>query len=413
MAFFLIGRGPEDDLRSLSDRLFATRQDAMAELSRLSSDPSFDQWDAEVFVMDLDAGVPVLLVRPQGTEPVAESVSPEPAATEEAAAQAWEADLPVVIADQTGAEETVAEEVAELPAKAEPAEVPEAAEETPELAADATEETVAPVEAEAETEETPAPVETESETDDLREALLRTTEHMTAEGVIPLESVGLGANVEAEPSAQTEEATAFAADVEVPDAVELAEEPEIPEGLEDTEEVETAQPTSEEGAETQADTVSEWPWNAPAEPRQEEEGAVSPDIATVYEALEEPHEAIEEPAAAEPEASTEALVEPVTEARESMSSAAEGADEDSDFILDLDAIEPVALEADEAAGAEEAPSPAAEPTSAADEAEDEVAVEAAYSSPLTDYTCEDCVYVETCPNRDQRAPKDCGSFQWK
>jgi hypothetical protein len=33
--------------------------------------------------------------------------------------------------------------------------------------------------------------------------------------------------------------------------------------------------------------------------------------------------------------------------------------------------------------------------------------------PLSSYTCEDCVYVETCPNKDQRLPKDCVSFQWK
>jgi len=35
------------------------------------------------------------------------------------------------------------------------------------------------------------------------------------------------------------------------------------------------------------------------------------------------------------------------------------------------------------------------------------------SSPMDDYVCEDCVYVETCPNKDQRLPKDCVSFQWK
>jgi len=33
--------------------------------------------------------------------------------------------------------------------------------------------------------------------------------------------------------------------------------------------------------------------------------------------------------------------------------------------------------------------------------------------PLSSYTCNDCVYVETCPNKDQRLPKDCVSFQWK
>ena len=32
---------------------------------------------------------------------------------------------------------------------------------------------------------------------------------------------------------------------------------------------------------------------------------------------------------------------------------------------------------------------------------------------MDEYVCEDCVYVETCPNKDQRLPKDCVSFQWK
>jgi hypothetical protein len=32
---------------------------------------------------------------------------------------------------------------------------------------------------------------------------------------------------------------------------------------------------------------------------------------------------------------------------------------------------------------------------------------------LQQYTCDDCVYVNTCPNREQKAPYECGSFQWK
>ena len=35
------------------------------------------------------------------------------------------------------------------------------------------------------------------------------------------------------------------------------------------------------------------------------------------------------------------------------------------------------------------------------------------SSTESDDTCADCVYDETCPNKDQRLPKDCGSFQWR
>jgi hypothetical protein len=35
------------------------------------------------------------------------------------------------------------------------------------------------------------------------------------------------------------------------------------------------------------------------------------------------------------------------------------------------------------------------------------------SSPVKEFTCDDCIYVDTCPNKDQRAPQDCGSFQWR
>ena len=61
-------------------------------------------------------------------------------------------------------------------------------------------------------------------------------------------------------------------------------------------------------------------------------------------------------------------------------------------VLDLDSI------------ASSGPSP--EPVSA--DAEGEGGVPA-----LSSYVCDDCVYVDTCPNKDQRRPEDCGSFQWK
>ena len=32
---------------------------------------------------------------------------------------------------------------------------------------------------------------------------------------------------------------------------------------------------------------------------------------------------------------------------------------------------------------------------------------------LDGYTCDDCVYVNTCPKVGQSTPKECGSFQWK
>jgi hypothetical protein len=32
---------------------------------------------------------------------------------------------------------------------------------------------------------------------------------------------------------------------------------------------------------------------------------------------------------------------------------------------------------------------------------------------ISAYTCDDCVYVETCPKNHQEGPASCGSFQWK
>jgi hypothetical protein len=32
---------------------------------------------------------------------------------------------------------------------------------------------------------------------------------------------------------------------------------------------------------------------------------------------------------------------------------------------------------------------------------------------MAQYTCDDCVYVNTCPNQHQKAPAECGSFQWR
>jgi len=63
-------------------------------------------------------------------------------------------------------------------------------------------------------------------------------------------------------------------------------------------------------------------------------------------------------------------------------------DEDSDFILDLEDI---------AAAAPGEP----------------VGYQATDPHVVADKTCDDCIYVDTCPNKDQREPASCGSFVWK
>ncbi len=64
MPFFLIARDEDDQLRLLTSAVSPSRQDALTLLSELTADPGFDAWDAEVLLVDVDAALPVLLVRP-------------------------------------------------------------------------------------------------------------------------------------------------------------------------------------------------------------------------------------------------------------------------------------------------------------------------------------------------------------
>ena len=472
MAFFLIGRGPEDDLHLLSATPLASRHDAMAELSRISSSPDFDQWDSDVFVIDLDSGIPVLLVRPTGaSQQSTESIVAE--APEQvvvvSAADAWLADMPVDSAGAVALEDAV---VVESAAEVEPephessvpvvevatddgpglvaaqAEEPESLaaqvfDEPPALGEEATEEPVAARsddEAVAEEEwasalvgeespseelgEEPVLVESEetprtepvgdpaiadqivaqsmsgSRRESLRDAIQRTTEHMAEEGVVPPESIGAAEPFES------------AAELE-PQEGEPAEH--VAEG-------------SESVADETAETAAAWPWDV-AHDEQPPVPAVAPELAFVYSTLEEPAHSDEErlsPSAdlgedARPVAlgslvdSGEAPVDSTHEvatAHSPMSSLGElvGPDDGSDFI-DLEEVAPDATavpeKLEDSAGASESDDLETTPEqpgfSAAPGAE----------KMLRDYTCDDCVYVETCPNKDQRLPKDCGSFQWK
>jgi hypothetical protein len=261
----------------------------------------------------------------------------------------------------------------------------------------------------AEDVEVPAGASDVDENDELRAAILRTTQHMTAEGIIPPESVGLAA-AESEVSAPEEAVT--------PDAAE------------------DATPKASVEAEPAA---AFWPWDTSADAG-EPDAAVAPEVAGVYDALQEPSDELPEPdieavlrrpvmmgsydqetdaSAAPAVAGTHA---PMSQVDDAPSTAiGERADEDSDFILDLDSVEPAVIEGAEATESEpESENPAepsmdesAQPVTTVPDEIPAVQEPASVVSPLEGYTCEDCVYVATCPNRDQRLPKDCGSFQWK
>ena len=414
MAFFLLGH-VDDTLTLLSPDTFATRQDALAALSRITAKPDFSQWDVDVLMLDTDTGTPVLLLRPASAAPVeAETIDDEPVSSMDdaplgAPEAAEEEPLETVIVEEPL---PVAEEEAPVVADAEDAPVVE-----PEAVLDAA---IADAILE-EYEEAAEPTESDL-AESLKDALTRTTAQMEAEGVV------------------------------VPDSIGAPE------------------------ADLEPVTDSAWPWDvaivAPEHP------LLAEDSAFVLSELEEPslddasilHTTIDDEmfAAAQPvilgayasvpampeivEASDSPVLEIPVEPMGAFASEAMGAPVSADFAVpviadpdDIFPVEPEPIEPAEESVDETTPEAGLEPASEADsdpelgESEpDSEAAEVPESldtsdyifdlenappvvaaptatdrSSLDEYTCEDCVYDETCPNKDQRLPKDCGSFQWR
>ena len=82
-----------------------------------------------------------------------------------------------------------------------------------------------------------------------------------------------------------------------------------------------------------------------------------------------------------------------------------------------EAAEPLSDTAEVAESAVADPAPALEevadpPTDAADDLDAQRGYEPA-ALDMGQYTCDDCVYVATCPKHHQDSPSTCGSFQWK
>ncbi len=440
MAFFLLGRSEDGDLSLLSALSFESRQDALAELGRITAQPTFSNWDDEVLMLDLESGTPVLLVRPADqASPATESDAPasdepetaldevetvpdETDTVDDETADGQGADdeetpepeetVFAGLADEDDAEphdvsgheqsdepvESATDEPEPADAQSDDAEVDEPAvtEEAPEATDEASE---APA---GDTEDSPA--ESTDQMDALRAAIARTTEHMEASGIVAPESIGPAAE---EPADET------------PDDAESAEEP--------------VEPASEDaGASAEP---SAWPWatETPATVIEVEDLRPAPDIAFVLDGLEEP--AIDDggsliTAAVDDEtlASNRPVIlgaygdsEPSTdkEAAPDEDVASTVAGEESPFAEDSSA-DTGDTEAEEDAGSDfivlddvAAPAETTEPTEPASATPDTPETDREDVLGLSSYSCADCVYVDTCPNKDQRRPEDCGSFQWK
>lgn len=407
MAFFLLGKTPDDSLRLLSARPSATRKEALAELSRLTSDTDFGNWDDEVFVVDLDEATPVLLVRPSG--------APEAPQTE--AAESVEA---LNAESETSTEDTAqAEDETDIEKDAEIVAVLEGLDESV-LSEDAGVSEAPEIEL-ADEETTPV---------SLKDALTRTAAAMEAEGVIVPPSVG--AEAENEPvlfetlmaeegtgealSEMDEDSVVTAGTSEVEPrpaeesagwpwareqesertlAIDALEEPGIDEGslvraAGDDDTMSFARPVIL-GAYEEARVDSE---EFPSEPRVE---LAPTDEPPTEQTPQDESVAQPETEADEPHARTETDVpEAQPDAEQAESDATQLQPEttksqpESDFILDLEEI--------------------------VGESRDQAADTPGYSAAQSEsesMSCDDCVYVQTCPNKDQRDPASCGSFQWK
>lgn len=445
MAFLLLARSTDESLTLLSHEGFDSRQEALAALAALTADPAFSRWDDEVLLLDIDSATPVLLVRPAAPavplEFVAEIEEPIDALSD-FAAQADEG--PIEISEISVSADSVIEIVEPahdvsdgLLTEDAPDAEPVSSIDIDEAARSFIAEAVAENSGVVLEEQEPA-IEAAVNDTSLLEALTRTTIKMEADGIVAPASIGAVEQPDSdEPvSVDSEEESA------VEDRLEaIAEDLGLP----------PSEPDSDDGMLTEVDApVPEapvWPWDVATESPAEDQAQAEPEDEAQVEAEANP----------EPDEVTESVVaeknEPVSDISEPGSAGGlvlEGLEEPavdaggSLIATTIDdegyaAARPVILGAygeratDVEIDDEEIVGPI-DPTLIPDEPETAEAdadsdfiiigesagpgeisagTSGEQASPLADYTCNECVYVETCPNKDQRRPEDCGSFQWK
>lgn len=475
MSFFLLGKTSEGTLNLLSDAAFSTRQDALAELSRLTASPKFDSWDDEVLVLDLDSGTPVLLVRPAPEQsPVGgdsseddESFTKAETDPDDSSSFVDDPALAAVLLDLEEADgsqavddasHTTDEPEDQSTAEAEDSEGAEDA-----FVGEAEDEPVVEVDeawaaAVAESEE---PSDTS-----LKDALVRTAAQMEAQGISAPASVGPAAASEAEEAgdetialvseegpeplvsekaddnaldaddaadaSSPDEASALDREDIEPPSVEEAPESEATD--EAAEELESEIGTDDPGIDT-LDTAEEteptvmppvWPWDSAAsqpdssslagleEPGSDTESmirALADDDASRTVVLGE-YDSTPPQAQLEPEGMSPALPE------DGSLTASEPDPVPTDAAKVAPEFQPDATAAIEPAAAEPVAAPIQpEPVSDFVELGEVPAMPAQAYEPgrpdIEGMTCSDCVFLETCPNKGERQPATCGSFQWK
>lgn len=354
MAFILLSRDGTE-VRLLDSAVFDTRHQALNALARGGGIVDSD----EVFVVDLDSATPVIIMPQQQ--------SPAPVVVEEVATPEYVEDAETAPEVETAPEFETAPEVEE-----------DASEETPEVetSAGAWEAPEAQPIADRPVEDEPV---------DLTDAIRRATGALESAGIVAPESVAASP---AELAAAVEDL--FSAD----EAVPVAEEERIVHTdvseLEEVEELPVA-PVEEIAP-------SAWPWDVSLDATPE---PPPPPIAEttdlpgyVPDPFEEPAKDVEDLVHGDGGDETIALSRPVI-----MGS--------YDIPEDAAVVEEPAR--DEEAVSSAQPAEAGEPAA-------ESAAAPAYEpggSDIAELTCDECVYLNTCPKKGESDPSSCGSFQWK
>ncbi len=455
MRFFLAGRDRvTGTVRLVSETTFPSRQDALDSLGMLlPTDGSFEGVD--LFVTDIEQATPVVIYKPVVLEPLpgmpvgepiadawespagaapeavtAAQAAPEAAETvEEPYADAVIAELEAVVAEQ--AAEPVVEEPESLPLmealrraadrmEADGIVAPEPVGEGSEAVAPLEESVEAPVVA-------PEPAGDVVETAPAEQPAAAQAQEAPAVAQWPWEAAETSAN--AEPHAVPEDVPANAESVSIADLTaaldgdpgplltdqDMGISGYAPEGIEEpAPEVDSMLAASaDDGFVPKPVIMGDYGATVP--------GDVAVESAPVPEQVIEP---VEEPIEVPVEASVEEAIDVLPAEPMGAAPSVEPAETAEPPV---DEAEPAAAAVPEVAEATGSDLPA-EPASATQpEPIDDllaaigepaaVVTESKAYSPggldMNAYTCEDCVYVGTCPKANEDSPATCGSFQWK
>lgn len=356
MAFFLVERKRDTgSLALLSDSVFETREEALAGLSQLMAETGHTA--SEVFVSDLDAATPVLFVPHPAAPADEEAVTVEEPPAEESAHLHEPVVDEAVDTQEPPVEETLPVEHVEVEA--------------------------APVTAATETltESIVAETPLEAVESDLAAALRRAATSLESEGIVPPESIPADTDVAAEPIPAGE----MADDDIVATIASL--------GMDDErQDVAGIEPVAYEApAEAPAEPENQWPW-ANVEPVEADAEVAEPEDLSADEVD---------------------MVFTSKDAGDFMPRPVIMGDYGDTAAVAAEQV----VEAEEVAGAETAVEEAPEaPVSVQDERMEQEAAAPVYEPgevSLDEYTCDDCVYANTCPKAGASSPAECGSFQWK